>query len=351
MNLNFYNLPTGDLPYDDIQLCKRMMLRLYEQVPFLPELPLINPNDEIFHKTIENFPCINFNEGKMFIEDNNDNKLMQTVDLMNEIYNSEPPYDLDMLSTDTPFFNMYIEILKRIKPKHTVINLVGPFTLCNSIINKNAGSILSDKLYRKFITYLITIKALWYITKIKQASPTTRPIIMFDESKLIRFGTLKRTHEKIDTETINTMFVKIFSKLRNEGAYIGVKSFDKCNWQLIIDTNCVDIISFDAYNHPTSLNILAPSINNFIAKGGYINWGIVPVMNENAIRSLNVNTIYNRFNSTIDTLSSQGVSMDLLLKHSTVSVQGNLSKYPILYAEKSILTANSLANKVFDKHK
>ena len=351
MNLNFYNLPVGDLPYEDIKLCKQMMLRLYESVPFLPEMPLINSNDDIFHKTIEKFPCIKFKEDKIFIADSNNEKLIQTVNLMENIYNSAPPYDIDMFSTDTPFFFMYNEILKRLKPKHTIINLVGPFTLANSIFNKNAGIILSDKIYRKFLTYLITIKALWYIAKIKQASPETKPIIMFDERKLIRFGTLKRTNENISNETVITMFTKAFSKLRKEGVYIGVQSFEKCNWQLIFDTNCVDMISFDAYNNPTNLNILAPSVNKFIAKGGYINWGIVPVMNENAIRSLNVDTICDRLKSTMEALSSEGVSMDMLIKHSTISVQGNLSKYPILYAEKAILTANNLANKFYAKHK
>ena len=351
MNLNFYNLPVGNLPYEDIQLCKQMMLRLYENTPFLPELPLINPEDEVIHKTIDKFPCIQFKEGKIFIADSNNEKLIQTVNLMEKIYNSAPPYDLDMLSTDTPFFSMYIEILKRLKPKHTVINILGPFTLANTIFNKNAGSILSDKTYRKFLTYLITIKALWYITKIKQASPETKPIIMFDERMLIRFGTLRRTNDNVNKETVNTMFVKAFSRLRREGAYIGVQSFEKCNWQLVFDTNCVDMISFDAYNNPTSLNIIAKSVNSFIAKGGYINWGIIPVMNENVIRSLNVNTIHDRFKSTIETLSSEGVSMDLLLKHSTVSIQGDLSKYPIIFAEKAILTANKLAEKIFVKDK
>ena len=345
MNLNFSHLPVGNLPYEDIQLCKQMMLRLFEKVPFLPELPLINPDDDVLHKTVENFPYLKFKDNKLVMSEPTNDSLTQTVTLMEKIYNSSAPYDVDMFSSNAPYFELYLEMLKRIKPKTTIINLIGPFTLANSIFNKNASLFLLDKMYRKYIVYLVTIKALWYIKKIKEASPDTKPLIMFDEKMLIRYGTLQRQNESINKETVIMMLSKAFTKLRKEGALIGVQSFEKCNWQMVFDANCVDMISFDAYNNPTNLNIIAPNVNNFLAKGGCINWGIIPVMNENAIRSLNVNIIYDRFMSTMDTLSRQGVSMDLLLKQSTVSIQGDLCKYPILFAEKSIMLAHSLAEK------
>ena len=347
MKFNFNNLPVGNLPYEDIQLCKQMMLRLYETVPFLPELPLMDSNDDVYHRTVDNIPCIQFKEGKLLIADSNNEKLAQLVMKLEKLYNSSAPYVLDEFApTETQFFNMYIEILKRIKPKTTVINLVGPFTLANSFFNRNGSVILMDKIYRKFIIYLITAKALWFINKIKKASPDTKPLIMFNEQMLYKFGTLKRTNENITKESIVMLLARVYTKIKKEGAFVGVQAFEKCNWQLIFDTACVDLISFDAYNNPTNLNILAPSVNSYLAKGGYINWGIVPVMNENAIRSLNINMIHDRLKSTMEALADEGVSMDLLLKNSTVSVQGDLSRYPILFAEKAIMMANQLGDKL-----
>ena len=345
MNLNFNQLPVGNLPYNDIKLCKQMMLRIFENIPFLPELPLMKSDDDVFHKTIENFPYIKFKEDKLIIAELGNEGLNQLVTLMEKIYNSSAPYDIDMFASQSPYFDLYIEMLKRIQPEVTVINILGPFTLANSIFNKNASVLLVDKTYRKFISCLIIIKALWFIKKINEASPITKPLIMFDERALVKFGTLKRANESITNETVTSLLSKTFSRLKKEGALIGVQSFEKCNWQLIFDSDGVDMISFDAYNNPTNLNIMAPSVNKFLAKGGCINWGIVPVMNENAIRSINVSMIYDRLMSTIDNLSKEGVSMDLLLKQSTVSVQGNLSKYPILIAEKAIMLTHSLADK------
>ena len=346
MKLNFKNLPTGSLPYDDIKLCKQMMLRLYADVPFLPELPLLDANDTIFYRTFANMPCITVKDGKILLPESTNEKLNLATMQLDRIYNSSNINDFEEYGTESPYFSLYLEILKRIKPEYTVINLMGAFTFANSVFNRNASLLLIDRIYRKFIIQIITIKALWFIYKIKEASSNTKPIIIFDEKLLYKFGTLKRTNEEITKETVTTMFSKIFQKIQKAGGLVGVQSFEKCNWQLVFESDGVNLISFDAYNNPNNLNIIADSVNKFLTKGGYINWGIVPVMNENAIRSLNLDTIYKRFTTTLETLASEGVSMDLLYKNSTVSVQGNLEKYPILFAEKALMLTEQLAKKI-----
>lgn len=348
MKINFNTLPVGSLPYEDIQLCKQMMLRLFENIPFLPELPLMDCNDNLFQRTITNIPCFKIVDNKIIIDENNYDKLMQFVMHMDKMFTSGS-YDVSEFGFDTQFLFMYKEILKRLKPKTTIINLIGPFTLANSIFNKNASVLLTDKTYRKFMYYTVLVKALWAISMIKQASPDTVPLIMLDERLLFKFGTLKRANESITKETVTTLFSRLFAKLKKEGALVGVQAFEKCNWQLIFESENVDIISFDAYNNPSNLNILASNVNTFLAKGGFINWGIIPVMNENAIRSLNITTIQKRFEATLEALADEGVSMDLLHKNSTVSVQGDLSKHPIIFAEKAIMMATQLGSRLQPK--
>ncbi len=346
MDLNFKNLPVGDLPYDDIQLCKRMMLRLYENLPFLPELPLIDANDNIFNRTFNGIDCIKIKDGKILLPDAENDKFVLTLMKLDKIYNCETLSDFDDFVNDAPYMQIYEAMLEKFKPKYTVLHLFGPFTFANSVFNRNAGLLLTDRNYRKFIIQLITIKALWYIYKIKSISPETKPIIMFNENLLYKFGTLKRTNESITNDSISSLFAKIFSKLKKAGAVIGVQSFEKCNWQLVLDANYVNIISFGAYNNPNNLNIIADSVNNFLARGGIINWGIVPVSNENIIKSLNIDYLFSKFQTTLEDLASEGVSADLLYKNSTVSIDGNLSKIPILFAEKALILAHQLGNKI-----
>ena len=346
MNLDFRNLPTGNLPYNDIQLCKQMMLRLYEKIPFLPELPLLDSNDTLFNRTFSNIPSIMVKDGKIILPDINDNQFTLAMLHLDSAYESDNVSYLDKYGTETPYFNLYVEIIKKIKPNYTIINLMGAFTFANSVFNRNASSLLTDRMYRRFIVEAITIKALWFINKIKEAYPSIKPIIIFEENFLYKFGTLKRTNDSITKETVTTILSKIFQRVKKAGGYVCVQSFEKCNWQLIFESGNVDMVSFDAYNNPSNLSIIAGDVSRFLQKGGYINWGIVPVMNENAIRSLNIDKLYDKFTSTLEDLASCGVSMDLLYKNSTISVQGNLSKYPILFAEKALIMANQLSKKI-----
>ena len=345
MKLNFKNLPITNLPYEDVMLCKQMMLRLYENIPFLAELPKIDPNDNVIYRTIENIPGITYKEKKLIIEDCNTSSFMKCAQELDNVFNSDDENKLDSYYSGSPFWDMYTEMLKRIQPKYTIIRLLGAYSFAETVFNVSTSTMLKEKAYRKYIIQAISIKALWYINKIKSISPETKLIILFEEHQLYKYGTLKRNNEEITKDIITSLFTKIFQRIQKSGGLIGVQSFEKCNWQLVLDSN-VDLISFDAYKNPSSLNIVSDRLGTFLAKGGYINWGIVPANNENSIRSLNVDTAYKLFTKTIEDLSAEGVSLDLLLRNSTVSVQDNLANIPILFAEKALMIENQLGKKI-----
>jgi len=345
MKLNFRNLPIANLPYEDVLLCKQMMLRLYENIPYLAELPKIDANDNIIHRTVQNIPGIIYKEKKLLIEDHTTSSFMKAAAEIDRIYNTMDETDLEQYCSDSPFWEMYTEMLKRIQPQYTIIRLLGPYSFAETIFNVSTASILKEKSYRKYIIQTIGIKAMWFLNKIKSISPNTKLIILFEEQQLYKFGTLKRNNEEITKELIISIFTKLFQKLQKNGALIGVQSFEKCNWQLILESN-VNLISFDAYTKASSLNIVSDRLDTFLAKGGIINWAIVPANNENAIRGLNIDFTNKIFTKAIEDLAAEGVSLDLLYKQSTVSVQAHLANIPILFAEKALMIESQLAKKI-----
>ena len=347
MKLNFRNMPFGSLPYDNIQLCKQMMLRLYEGIPYLAELPLIDKNDNVITKTLDKIPGFTFKDGKILLPESNNAKFTDACSKLDEVYNSNNLAEIEKFAqTDTPFTSIYYEMLKRLTPEYTVINLVGPFTIANSVFNRNPVMLLTDKVYRKFIIQMLTIKALSYVSKIKSASPKTTPIVLFEENLLYKYGSLKRTNEQITKDIVISLLAKVFSEVHQAGAVVGVQSFEKCNWKLVFEAGNVDLISFDAYNNPNNLNIINDDVNRFLAKGGYINWGIIPVTNEIAIRNLNVDNAYKRLTDSMESLINDGVSADLLYRNATISIQGNMSQLPILFAEKALMITNQVSKKL-----
>ncbi len=351
MKFNFMNLPLSGLPYNNIQLCKQMMLRLYENIPFLPELKLIDSKDNIIYRTFANIPALTIKDGKLLLPESNDEQIEFASYLFQKILASDKLSDFEKFGFDAPYMEIYSAMLEKFEPEYTVIELIGPFSFANMVFNKSASSLLTNQVYINYICQAITVKAMWCVYKIKSISPKTKPIILFNENLLYKFGTLKRNNDSVTNEAAVSILQKVFSKVRKAGAIVGVQSFQKCNWKLVFDTNSVDLISFDAYNNPNNLNILADSVNRFLARGGSINWGIVPVTNENVIRSLNIDNLYMKLENTMEDLISSGVSSDLLFNNLTVSVQGNLTNYPILFAEKALIIANQLGKKVADNLK
>jgi hypothetical protein len=124
---------------------------------------------------------------------------------------------------------------------------------------------------------------------------------------------------------------------------------EKCNWQIPINAG-VDIISFDAYNNPNNLNIIPEDIVNFIAKGGKINWGIVPVMNETMVKGLTIDNIAKRLFATFDGLIIAGVPENFVYNSALVSVQGDLAHLPVIFAEKAIILATQLSKRIPTKN-
>ena len=347
MKLNFRNFPYGSLPYDNIRPCKQMILRLYERIPYLPFLPFIDKNDNIRFRTFENIPCVTLKDGKFLLPESTNEKFVSVLGKMERDYNSDNPEDYSQYgSSDSPFSEIYYEMIRRFKPEYTIINLLGPFSFANMVFNKNATVLLTDRAYRKFIIQAVAVKAMWFVSKIKEASPNTKPIIMFEEDLLYKFGTIKRTSDVINQETVTTLFNKVFSKVQKTGGLVAVQSLEKCNWQLVFDSGNVDIISFDAYNNPNNLHIISSNVNKFLANGGYINWAIIPSNSENAIRGLNAEMAYDRLIKTFESLIAAGVSADLVYKQATISVLGNMEQLPILFAEKALMILDQISKKV-----
>ena len=316
MNLDFRCLPTGSLPYEDSRLVKQMMMRLYENVPFLPELPNTSLDENYVSRTLKNIPFVKNNNTDIILKYSPD-LIDSKIDDLNEAYNSVNIKHLKKYHSNAHFMKEYLEILEETKPKYTVIRLLGVFSFALLIKNIPIEELLIDRGYRKFLTQSIAVKALWFIKEIKKVSENTTPIILFEEPLLNNFSTLKRNFEDINKDTVVSLLSKIFEKLHENGAKVGVQCFNKCNWQLAIDSNA-DLISFNAYDNPSNLYVICDKVREFLRRGGYINWAMVPTTSENSIKNLTIDKIHQLYTQAIGELSAKNIGMDLLFRKSLI---------------------------------
>ena len=344
MKLAPRNFPFGAVTYEDIDSTKRMMVKLYEQNPYLPFLPNISEDDTILNRTFTNFPGIKIKDKKIVFKVGS-TSYKQGIVKLEKAYNSPTLANLEPFAIESPFLGMFLKIIKKVKSKQAYINLLGPFTI-SQILNKTAEEqVLLDKSYRKLFVQALCVKALWIIEKIKEVSPETVPVIVLEEPLLHQFGVLKKEDSEVTLEIVTNLLSRTIEKIKSSGALVAVQSMEKCDWKIPINAG-VDIISYDAYNNPNNLCIIPEAVIDFISRGGKINWAIVPVMSESMVKGLNIDYVEKRLFATMEGLIIAGVPETMVYNSALVSVQGDVDKLPLIFAEKALILSSQLAKRI-----
>lgn len=344
MKLNSRCFPSGALAYKDLDPAVRMVAKLFEKIPYLPVLPNISPDDSILKRTLENIPGISFNGKKVVIKPGTENYKQALADLERACVTPSKEL-LEPYAINSVFMDKFFSLIHKFKSTEACVNLVGPFTLSQILMNAANEQILADKSFKKLFIQAVCAKALWAIYQIKEISKSTIPIIVLEEPILGQLGSLKRDNEDITIEFVTGMLAKVVEKIQPTGALIAVQCYDKCDWKIPINAG-VDIISFDAYNNPNNLCIIPDSVLEFLERGGKINWAIVPTVNENIVKNLNLDILEKRFIKTLEGLVTAGIPRALVYNTALVSLQGDVDKLPLVFSEKALILATQLAKRI-----
>ena len=337
-------IPVGALPYETLESVTRMAAKLFEKMPFVAVLPKISENDNIMKRTFEGIPGIKIKGSEVHIKTTS-TSYKQGVSKLEKAFNHPTLQNLEPFAIDSPFMEKYFQMITKFESPNAIINLLGPFSISQILTCAAEEEVLVDKSYRKLFIQGLCVKALWAVEKIKKISPKTVPIIMLEEPLFGKLGNLKRENEDVTVELVTTLFERVIEKIKEAGAIVGVQCLEKCDWKIPISAG-VDVISFDAYNNPNNLCIIPEQVTEFIDRGGKINWGIIPVMSESVVKSLNIDYVSNRLFATMQGLILAGVSTERVYNSALVSIQGNVDSLPVIFAEKAIILATQLAKRI-----
>ena len=337
-------IPLGALPYNNIETTTRMVAKLFEKMPAMVSLPLIDKEDTVIARTISNIPGIKFKDNKIHVKTTSNHFKHALIDL-DVAFNNPVFENLEAYSFESVFMESYFNLLGKFQPPNACINILGPFSLSQMAVADIEEHVLTDKSFRKLFIQAVAVKALWAIEKIKKVSPNTVPVIVLEEPLLASLGYLKRENEDITIELVTNLLTKVVEKLKSAGAIVAVQSMEKCDWKVPIAAG-VDIISFDAYNNPNNLSIIPEQVTEFLNRGGKINWAIVPVMTESIVKAINIDIVCHRLLATMDGLILAGVPEDLVYNSALVSIQGDVDKLSLVFAEKAIILSTQLAKRI-----
>ncbi|NLZ38111.1 MAG: hypothetical protein GX893_00700 [Firmicutes bacterium] len=185
--------------------------------------------------------------------------------------------------------------------------LTGPLTIGIVVTDEEMQPAFYHHDLREIIVRSLAMQICWQARTLKQFG---LPVILFlDEPGLYGYG--QASFVGLSKHAIQHSLKALIDVAHSEDIMIGIHACAGVDWSLLFELP-FDIINIDMYNYFTSLLPYVEECNNFLARGGYLAWGIVPTSVE--VQKESVSSLLKRLDSDQERLATKGVDYQTLRK-------------------------------------
>ena len=326
----------------------------FDKIPFWPQLSKINKNEDMIFQFLENMPSffIDENTGKSYLETESD-KFFEDVELFFEDYEEiTADINCDKINkyaiNSSCAFPEFIKIVKDTKPDFAKGQIVGPFTLATTLVDKSGKCAFYDETLKEIITKTLCLKALWQIKEIKCASPETTPIIFIDEPSISQLGT--SAYITISNDEVIEMIKEISDIIQSNGAMSAIHCCGKCDWNVPI-TAGVDIINLDAYSFAENLSLFRKDLKPYLEQGKKIAWGVVPTLHPEILEKTDLNEMIAVFEKAVKYLTKKGIDEKIIIENSIITPSCGAGALSTELAEKAMDLTKKLSETLKERYK
>lgn len=344
-------LAIGSLPHNNVDDAMAVVEKYFKEIPFWPQLTKISKNEDMIIQFLENMPSF-FSE-KDYLDTEYDSfyeDLEQFFLDYEEIaadINSDSLNKFAITENFSSSFPKYIDIIKKHKPRFAKGQIVGPFTLASTLVDKDGRCAIYDETLKEIITKTLILKALWQVKQIKTACPDTTPIIFIDEPSISQLGT--SAYVTISPEEVSTLFKEVTDVLKANGVICAIHCCGKCDWRVPL-AGGVDIINLDAFSFAQNLSLFKNDVQKFLEHGGKIAWGIVPTLDKDVLETINVNILTDKFKEAVSYLTKKGINEKLIIENSLITPSCGAGSLSVPLAEKAMSLTKELSDILKEKH-
>ena len=296
----------GSLPHTNPDEACRFVMQCFD-VPFWPQLPKISFRESMVAQYSEGMPFVRIDNSRQTVTIVRDNS-----DELERFYEKWTEQTRIAISSDyAEGLHAFLKVAKKRRFEFLKAHITGPLTFTLSL-NDSAGRLIYfDEELREIALMILKSKILWQIDLLQ---PLTNKIILFiDEPVFTAIGST--AYMGVEEAEVLRLIKEIVETIKKAGAISCIHCCGKADWEMVINSN-VDMISFDAFEYFETFNIYHHKINEFINKGGYIVWGIVPT--SDVIKSVDFEQVYDKLEHNIEILSKH-IERDLILSKSLLS--------------------------------
>ena len=295
------------VPYRDAAKTAEIILK---SCPQAPRLPIMTRS---FRWLYEGIPCLILDrEKKRVFMAPPEQREAEVLEFYDRVENDDLEYFATTVNT-APFYYEILEKLQRADREDlnwVGFQIPGPNVLGATFKQIDGRPCFHHEDLWDILVKAIAMKTRWLEKMIKEALPQIQVIADHPEPTLVSFTSSEGSgsREKI-IQGINQAF-------QGFGGLRWVHCCSNIDWTLLTEAE-IDVINFDAFQFADKIALYAKEIQGFLARGGMLGWGIVPV-SDDLIAQENVDSLMARLDKGIDLLVQQGVDEELLYTSSWV---------------------------------
>ena len=353
IDLKLECIAIGSMPHKNLDDAISVVALNFKTIPFWPQMVKISKNEDMILQFTENMPSFFYEKSYLDTEYDNFYEELETFfldyetiisgeDVSGEIIEK---YEIsDKMSSS---FNSLLSLIKSTGAKFAKGQIVGPFTLATTLVDKNGKCAIYDDTLKEIVVKTLALKALWQIKKMKEASSQIIPIIFIDEPSLSQLGT--SAYVSITEEEVLDMLREVSDVIKAAGALSAIHCCGKCDWKLPIESG-VNILNLDAYSYAQNLSVYSNSVKRFLLNGGKIVWGIVPTLDKNALEQADLDIIEEHFDTAIKYLTNKGINEKLVIDNSLVSTSCGAGSLPVELAQKAFSLTAEISQRLKERY-
>jgi len=310
----------GSMPHSNLDNAMELVKENFVNVPFWPQMVKISKNEDMILQFLEGMPSFFCDKSylDMDYEDFFDDleKLFLDYETIISGENSELLENYAISSSYSVSFAPFLEIVKSKKSPFAKGQIVGPFTLATTLVDKDGRCAIYDETLKEIIVKTLTLKALWQIKKMKEANPDVMPIIFIDEPSISQLGT--SVYVSIEENDVIDMLKTVSDAVKSFGALSAIHCCGKCDWIVPIKSG-IDLINLDAFSFAQNLSVFSADVGRFLERGGKIVWGLVPTLDKAALEKTDLSHLIEKFYSSVNYLTKKGIDEKLIIDNSLIS--------------------------------
>jgi len=343
----FYAMGIGSVPYQDAKKAVEIVLKNFSDIPFWPQLPKRSFFENMYVQFMEGFPgtVVNSEKNTVHIDTSKDFEKR-----LEEVYQKIIDIDVNYFGITKERAEGFYELMNRLKgdtqEKLTFIKgqITGPISFGLSVTDEKKKAILYNPELSDLLTRILVLKIKWQLREIHKIFSD---VIMFiDEPYLVSIGS---SHVNIKREDAAEKIKELVDAIHfeNKTALAAIHCCGNTDWPLLLNTG-IDILNFDAYNYMESITLYPREIEEFLNRGGFVAWGIVPTSKEYATESSD--SLIKKLEHGMDLLVKKGISKDKLLDSCIITPSCGCGTLDIKRSERVFELAAEVASSLRKKY-